>query len=100
MSDIPIMAENWEEGLWEQLSNNAEGAAMEIENSNLEAVYEEFYIGAMVARMGLNTDPDDMKVQRLILTAQMAWVMSGLQLGYTDRVQEDHEGSSIYADNL
>jgi hypothetical protein len=100
MSDIPELAQDWDEALWEQLSNNAESAAKEAENRDLEAIYEEFYVGAMVARMALNTDPDNRKFQRLIFTARMAWVMSGLQLGYTDRVQDDYGGSGVNAQNL
>lgn len=100
MSDIPVLAQEWDEALWTQLNNTAEGAARAVENRDLESAYEEFYVGAMVARMALNTDPEDRTFQRVLLTAQMAWVMSGLQLGYTDRVRDDYGGSGVYADNL
>lgn len=94
------MTEAGKQELKKHLLRNAEGATEKVAEENLHSAFEEFYVGMVVSRMALNTEPERLTPEHVELTARLAWALSDLYLSDGYRTPDDLERVNTLAEQV
>lgn len=86
--------------LCERIRDDAEAAAMCVEEGRMASAFEHLYVAQTTARVAMHVEQGELTKPQAILIGKVAWASAGLLMGNFDRIYDDLEAIEAVADDV